>query len=143
MDHSNLIKPVNNRTSELSGQIMSTGINIQRAIPKITVSRRLLFGLLLQAVLPAISLYIAMLLRLDLDHGRVSYIAFVIGAPVLIGLRLIALVYFKVHTGLWRYVSVPDLIGIAKATTASTIVFSIIGLILIDPLYIPRSVYLI
>jgi len=122
---------------------MSTGIKIQRAIPQISVSRRLLFGLLLQAVLPAISLYIAMLLRLDLDHGRVSYIAFVIGAPVLIGLRLIALVYFKVHTGLWRYVSVPDLIGIAKATTASTIVFSIIGLILIDPLYIPRSVYLI
>ena len=122
---------------------MSLSIKIQRAIPKISGRRRLLFGLFLQAILPAISLYIAMLLRLDLDHSRISYVAFVVGAPVLIGLRLIALVYFKAHTGLWRYVSVPDLIGIAKATTISTIIFSIIGLILIDPLYIPRSVYLI
>ena len=122
---------------------MSISIKIQRAIPQISGRRRLLFGLFLQAILPAISLYIAMLLRLDLDHSRISYIAFVIGAPVLIGLRLIALVYFKAHTGLWRYVSVPDLIGIAKATTVATIIFSIIGLILIDPLYIPRSVYLI
>ncbi len=99
--------------------------------------------MLLQAILPALSLYIALLLRLDLDESRISYSAFVIWAPVLVGLRLVALIYFRAHTGLWRYVSVPDLIGVAKATTAATIVFGIIGLITIDPFDIPRSVYFI
>jgi FlaA1/EpsC-like NDP-sugar epimerase len=51
--------------------------------------------------------------------------------------------YFKAHTGLWRYVSVPDLIGVAKSTTAATIVFTAVGLIFADPFELPRSVYLI
>lgn len=103
----------------------------------------MLLGLLVQAALPAISLYVAMLLRLDLDESRISYSAFVVWAPALIGLRLLALIYFNAHTGLWRYVSVPDLIAVAKSTTAATIVFGIIGLLIIDPLEIPRSVYFI
>ncbi|MBO94567.1 MAG: hypothetical protein CMI32_06690 [Opitutales bacterium] len=122
---------------------MSIGSSIQRTVPRIPRRRQLLFGLLLQAILPALSLYIALLLRLDLDESRISYSAFVIWAPVLVGLRLVALIYFRAHTGLWRYVSVPDLIGVAKATTAATIVFGIIGLITIDPFDIPRSVYFI
>lgn len=103
----------------------------------------MLLGLLIQAILPAVSLYIALLLRLDLDESRIVYSAFVIWAPVLIGLRIVALVYFKAHTGLWRYVSVPDLIAVAKSTTAATFVFGIIGILLIDPFEIPRSVYII
>ena len=103
----------------------------------------MLLGLLIQAILPAVSLYIALLLRLDLDESRIVYSAFVIWAPVLIGLRIVALVYFKSHTGLWRYVSVPDLIAVAKSTTAATFVFGIIGILLIDPFEIPRSVYII
>ena len=122
---------------------MSIGSSIQRAVSRIPRRRQLLFGLLLQAILPALSLYIALLLRLDLDESRISYSAFVIWAPVLVGLRLVALIYFRAHTGLWRYVSVPDLIGVAKATTAATIAFGIIGLITIDPFDIPRSVYFI
>ena len=122
---------------------MSIGSSIQRTVLRIPRRRQLLFGLLLQAILPALSLYIALLLRLDLDESRISYSAFVIWAPVLVGLRLVALIYFRAHTGLWRYVSVPDLIGVAKATTAATIVFGIIGLITIDPFDIPRSVYFI
>ena len=94
---------------------MSIGSSIQRTVPRIPRRRQLLFGLLLQAILPALSLYIALLLRLDLDESRISYSAFVIWAPVLVGLRLVALIYFRAHTGLWRYVSVPDLIGVAKA----------------------------
>lgn len=103
----------------------------------------MLFGVLVQAVLPAISLYVALLLRLDLDESRISYSALATWVPVLIALRVVALVYFNAHTGLWRYVSVPDLIAVAKSTTAATIVFGMIGLLVIDPFEIPRSVYFI
>ena len=103
----------------------------------------MLFGLAVQAVLPAISLYIALLLRLDLDESRISYSAFVSWGSILVTLRVVALVYFKAHTGLWRYVSVPDLISVVKATTAATIVFTAFGLLFAESLEIPRSIYLI
>ena len=122
---------------------MSLSTAIQNAIPRIPRRKRMLLGLLVQAILPAISLYVALLLRLDLDESRIVYSALVIWVPVLIGLRVVALVYFNAHTGLWRYVSVPDLIAVAKSTTAATIVFGIIGVLLIDPFEIPRSVYII
>ena len=122
---------------------MSLTTKIQRAVPRIPRRRRMIYGLLLQAILPAISLYIALLLRLDLDESRISYSAFAIWASVLIALRLVFMLYFRAHTGLWRYVSVPDLIGVAKATTAATLVFGIVGFLIIDPSEIPRSVYFI
>ena len=122
---------------------MPLSTTIQRAIPRIPRRKRMLLGLLVQAILPAISLYVALLLRLDLDESRIAYSALFIWVPVLIGLRIVTLVYFNAHTGLWRYVSVPDLIAVAKSTTAATIVFGIIGILLIDPFEIPRSVYII
>lgn len=122
---------------------MSLSGTIQRAIPRIPRRRRLLFSLLLQAMLPIISLYLALLLRLDLNESRISYSAFAVWAPAIIGLRLVTLVYFRAHTGLWRYVSMPDLIGVAKAATVSSLIFGIIGILIIDPIDIPRSVYFI
>ncbi len=94
-------------------------------------------------MLPIISLYVALFLRLDLNESRISYSAFAVWAPAIIGLRLVTLVYFRAHTGLWRYVSMPDLIGIAKAATVSSLIFGIIGILIIDPIDIPRSVYFI
>ena len=122
---------------------MSISATLQRAIPQIPKQRRLLIGLGIQAILPAVSLYVALLLRLDLDESRISYSAFWVWMSVLVWLRLVALIYFRAHTGLWRYVSVPDLIGVVKATTASTIVFGVIGLTLVGPEEIPRSVFFI
>jgi FlaA1/EpsC-like NDP-sugar epimerase len=122
---------------------MSFRSAIQRSVPRIPQRRRLFLGLLTQAILPAISFYVALLLRLDLDESRISYDAFFIWAPVLMSLRVIALIYFKAHKGLWRYVSVPDLIGLAKATTVATIIFAAAGLIFTGPEDIPRSVFFI
>lgn len=122
---------------------MSLTTKIQRAVPRIPRRRRMIYGLLLQTILPAISLYIALLLRLDLDESRISYSAFAVWASVLMALRIVFVLYFRAHTGLWKYVSVPDLIGVAKATTAATVVFGIIGFLIIDPSEIPRSVYFI
>jgi FlaA1/EpsC-like NDP-sugar epimerase len=122
---------------------MSISAVIQRAIPRIPKQRRLLIGFGIQAILPAISLYVALLLRLDLDESRISYGAFWLWMPVLLWFRLVALVYFRAHTGLWRYVSVPDLLGVAKATTVSTLVFTLVAGFLSGPEDIPRSVFVI
>ena len=122
---------------------MSFSAAIQRAVPRIPRRRRLLLGLLIQSILPALSIYIALLLRLDLDASRIDISALTIWIPVLIVLRLVSLVYFKAHTGLWRYVSMPDLIGMAKASSISSIVFGIIGFFFIEPSEIPRSVFFI
>ena len=131
------------RIKNLLTSKMSISATIQKAVPNIPRRRRMLFGLAIQAILPAISLYIALLLRLDLNESRISYSAFAYWGLILIVLRVVALVYFKAHTGLWRYVSVPDLIGVIKATTAATIVFTVFGLIFANSLEIPRSIYLI
>jgi len=103
----------------------------------------LLLGLALQALLPILSLYVALLLRLDLNESRIDYSAFALWAPVLVVLRLVTLVYFQAHTGLWRYVSVPDLLGVIKATTISTIIFAVAVAVLTDFEGIPRSVFFI
>jgi FlaA1/EpsC-like NDP-sugar epimerase len=116
---------------------------IQRSIPRIPRRRRLLAGLALQALIPALSLYVALLLRLDLDHRLIDTAAFWTWVPALIVMRITALVFFKTHTGLWRYVSVADLVGVIKATTLSTILFVVIVAIATDFEGIPRSVFLI
>ena len=122
---------------------MSFSAAIQRAVPRIPRRRRLIVSLLIQAVLPLASLYIALLLRLDLDESRISYSAFVIWGPVLVGLRLFSLIYIQAHRGLWRYVSMPDLIAVAKATTVTSVVFTIAGILIADPSEMPKSVYFI
>jgi FlaA1/EpsC-like NDP-sugar epimerase len=122
---------------------MSFSAAIQRAVPRIPPRRRLLFGLLIQTILPVLSIYIALLLRLDLDQSRISTSSLMMWVPILVALRLISLVYFQAHTGLWRYVSMPDLIAVVKASTVSTIIFGIIGFFLIEQFEIPRSVYFI
>tara|TARA_Y100000588_G_C14237104_1_gene917828 strand:+ start:464 stop:2350 length:1887 start_codon:yes stop_codon:yes gene_type:complete len=97
--------------------------SFQRTITSIPKTRRLLLGLAAQALIPFASLYVALLLRLDLDPARIDMNAFWIWSTSLTSLRLLALIQFRAHTGLWRYVSVPDLLGITKASSASTLVF--------------------
>ena len=119
---------------------MSLSSKIQTAIPQIPKRRRLLLGLLLQAILSVISLYVAMLLRLDLDPDRIDMATFYLWGSVLTGLRLLSLIQFGAHTGLWRYVSVPDLLGIAKAATLSTIAFTLLLWLVSDFEGIPKSI---
>ena len=69
--------------------------------------------------------------------------AFWIWAPSLSLIRLVSLLYFEAHTGLWRYVSVPDLLGITKAATASTLVFTLLLWLISDFEGIPKSIPII
>ena len=122
---------------------MSFSSALQHAIPRIPKQRRLLIGLSVQALLPAISLYVALLLRLELDASLVFDFEYWLWMPILTVLRVISLVYFKAHTGLWRYVSVPDLIAMSKATTVSTVIFAVIVAAFTDFEGMPRSVFVV
>ena len=119
---------------------MAFSDSVQRAITSLPKRRRLLFGLGIQAAIPFSSLYLALLLRLDLDAALIDHTIYWTWALVLVGLRLVSLIKFRAHTGLWRYVSVPDLLGIVKATTVSTIVFILLLWLVSDFEGIPRSV---
>ena len=114
--------------------------SFKRSIASIPRRPRLLLGLGIQGLIPFASLFVALLLRLDLDPGRVDMSAFWIWGILLILLRLVTLITFRTHTGLWRYVSVPDLLGITKAATVSTIVFILLLWLISDFQGIPKSV---
>jgi len=122
---------------------MAFPYSLQSTITSLSKSRRLLLGLGLQALIPFIALYIALFLRLDLDQDRINMTAFWIWAPSLSLIRLVSLLYFEAHTGLWRYVSVPDLLGITKAATASTLVFTLLLWLISDFEGIPKSIPII
>ena len=117
--------------------------SIQKKIVNTPRNRRLLIGLGVQALIPFLSLFVALLLRLDLDTARIDFNAFYLWASVLVVLRLITLVWFNAHKGLWRYVSMTDLIGISKATTVATVVFIPLLWVLTNFDGIPRSVPII
>ena len=114
--------------------------SLQRTITSIPKTRRLVLGLGAQALIPFISLYVALLLRLDLDPTRIDTSSYWIWSTSLTLLRLLALIQFRAHTGLWRYVSVPDLLGITKASTAATIIFILLLWTISDFEGIPKSV---
>jgi len=117
--------------------------SIQKKIASTSRNRRLWLGLGVQALIPIASLFVALLLRLDLDIARIDLGAFFLWVSVLIVLRLVALVWFDAHKGLWRYVSMTDMIGISRATTVATVVFIPLLWALTNFEGIPRSVPII
>ena len=118
---------------------MAFSDSLQLTITSLSRSRRLLIGLGLQSLIPFISLYLALFLRLDLDHNRIDMTVFLIWALSLCAMRFVCLIFFEAHTGLWRYVSVPDLLAIAKAATASTLIFVLMLWLVSDFEGIPKS----
>ncbi len=58
--------------------------------------------------------------------------------PVLLGLRLASLVWFDMYRLSWRYVGLPDLMRLFKASTASSLLFAL--LVLTRDTGFPRSV---
>ena len=77
----------------------------------------LVIVLLVQLALVVASYVISFLLRLDLDIGQVPWDLVFKTLPLLVVLRIGALVLFRLHRGLWRYLSIVDLIQVVKATT--------------------------
>ena len=97
----------------------------------------------LQLSVAAASHYTALLLRFDgsIPHDEISALTRLL--PILILLRGIALVAFRLYEGLWRYTSIRDLLHIVAAVALSTLAFDqVIRWLPVGPAY-PKSVLLI
>ena len=97
----------------------------------------------LQLVVAAASHYAALLLRFDGAIPHDATVALTTLLPILIVLRGLALVAFRLYEGLWRYTSIRDVLHIAAAIALSTIVFDQIIRWLPAGQAYPRSVLLI
>lgn len=101
--------------------------------------RPIVLGIHLLAVL--LANYLAFWLRFDGNIPDWAAALFVGTLPVLLLLRMVIFVPFRVYQGLWRYASICDLCNIISGAVASTLVFYLVvrwGLGLSN---YPRSVY--
>jgi len=101
--------------------------------------RRAWFSAVFQAFLILAALLLAWFLRFDfsLPNRRVLLIA----APLLVGVRLLAIARFGLLHGWWRYVGVSDVVDIIKADVAGTVVFFVLARYVFHLTEFPRSIY--
>lgn len=88
----------------------------------------------------AIANVLAFALRFDGDIPSWAQESMWSSLPVLIAIRAIAFIPFRLYQGLWRYTSLYDLRAILKGIAASTVLF-IIWMQLFGPEAYPRSVF--
>ncbi|MBI2856596.1 MAG: polysaccharide biosynthesis protein [Chloroflexi bacterium] len=104
---------------------------------------RKLIVLLIQMGLVVVSYVGSFALRLDLDVTNVPGDVVVKTLPLLIVVRVGTLGLFRLYQGMWRYVSVVDLVQIVKATTVSSAVFAALEIPIFGLEGFPRSVFLL
>ena len=95
------------------------------------------------AVLVTVSFWAAFAIRLDFDIDKIPTDLFWESLPVLLAVRLASLAGFRLFRGMWRYVAIPDLVQIFKATLISSIAFLFLQWWLFGFVGFPRSVLLI
>ncbi|MFP6678786.1 MAG: nucleoside-diphosphate sugar epimerase/dehydratase [Dehalococcoidia bacterium] len=99
--------------------------------------------LVLHTFLVAVSFWAAFAIRLDFDIDKIPTELFWESLPILIAVRLASLAGFRLFRGMWRYVAIPDLVQIFKATLISSIAFLLLQWWLFGFVGFPRSVLLI
>ena len=109
----------------------------------ISDKKRLLIASLIQLFIPYVSLFSAFLLRLDLNFELLPIEKIFLWGSILALLRLAFLVFFSAHRGLWRYVSITDLIGVIKSSSISSIVFIFVIYFINNFDGFPRSVFIL
>src|SRR3972149_2890919 len=82
----------------------------------------------------------AFLLRFEWTIPSAYYYMIGVTMPVIVLVRLGVFYYFDLNNGLWRYVSVRDLIQIIKAVIISSTVIGLITYLVMDFNTYPRSV---
>ena len=101
--------------------------------------RRAWFAGVFQAFLILAALLLSWFLRFDfsLPNRRVLLVA----APLLVGVRLLAIARFGLLHGWWRYVGVSDVVDIIKADIAGSVGFFVLARYVFQLTEFPRSVY--
>ncbi len=105
------------------------------------IRRHVVIGL--QILTFIFSNYLAFLIRFDGHIPSLDYLLFLKYLPLLLLSRVIFLFIFSMDKGLWRYVSIKDLLNISSGITLSSLMFFITIVFLFGDVYYPRSIYVI
>ncbi|MBA2313739.1 MAG: polysaccharide biosynthesis protein [Actinobacteria bacterium] len=97
---------------------------------------------LAHAVLIAASLALAFLIRFDFDVPATEWRRAGEALVLLLAIRMAFYWYFKLYEGLWRYVSMRDILAILRATTLSEVVF-VAAVLAFSGYGFPRSIFVI
>ena len=108
---------------------------------EVLILHRKLLVALIQLGLVLVSFVGSFVLRLDLNLGNVPTDVLMKALPLLIIVRMTTLGMSGLFQGMWRYVSVVDLVKIIRATTISSVLFVVLGLLIFGLDGIPRSVF--
>lgn len=112
--------------------------------PNLIIRYRLVIIILMHAAFAAAALLIAFLLRFDFTLGWNKYPQmFYHSLPVNIAVFLIFSGIFNLYQGIWRYVSVDDLVDIVKTSGVSSLVFMCVIVFSEHFHGYPRSIYVI
>lgn len=105
----------------------------------------MLLAMAITATICALSFIGAFVLRFDLGNIPEKHrLPLMIGLPVMVIIRMVVLAVFKVHRGLYRYVSLHDLVQLFKAVSMGTVLFAGFWLLTFNWRYfMPRSIYFI
>ena len=102
---------------------------------------RRLVVVLAQLGLIVVSYLASFFLRLDLNAGEIPWSVVLKTLPLLVVVRMSALALFRLYHGLWRYVSVVDLLQIIKAVTLGSLAFAALEILIFGLEGFPRSVF--
>lgn len=115
----------------------------KKMVKSFLLTNRRGLSLAVNASLGAFAFVLAFIIRFDFGAIPADYRAKMwMALPLVVGLKLGSIIFFRLTTGLWRYASISDLVRVLKAVLASTI-----ALVLIDVFvwhkFIPRSIYIL
>jgi FlaA1/EpsC-like NDP-sugar epimerase len=112
---------------------------------KIALENHLVLSVFLTTLCCVVAFLGAFLLRFDLFFIPERHLACLwIGLPIMLVVRLVTLSIFKVHRGLYRYVSIHDFVNLSKAITLGTLVFMVLWMLLLnDSYFMPRSIFVL
>lgn len=127
--------------SSLLSLMEDTTISLASFITRMFPLRRAL-TIAIHLLLAMMAYYLAFLLRFDLRLPAEQWDRFLYTLPLLLLIRGGGFACFHLYGGLWRYVSIEDLLCIFKAVTLGSALFTA-GILLVMSSAFPRSVLLI
>lgn len=113
-----------------------------RSLSEAVLSHRRPLIVLVHGVLIAASLMLAFLIRFDFAVPTNEWRRAGGALVLLLAIRMSLFWYFKLYEGLWRYVSMRDILAILKATTLSEVLF-VPAVLAFSGYGFPRSIFVI
>jgi FlaA1/EpsC-like NDP-sugar epimerase len=114
-------------------------------IKNLILQNRLAIIIPLHAAIIMAAFFLAFVSRLEIAflHSAWYRELFLSSLPLLVALRLFSCWYFDLFRGLWRYVSVGDLVNIIKASLLGTLLFTLWVFIAFRGEGFPRSIFVL